>query len=1019
MKTNKLLPYLFIIIIAIGTLSISSNQSFPGLPCDYKNAANYWFFGDSVGLDFSNGTPELITGQSIKTYEASTSAVDADGNLLFYSNGEQVWNRNHELMPFFRNGQELGGHNSAAQIIALPQPGSDHLWYLLYSDGIEEINNLDTNLIMYYSIINLNLDNGMGDILQSDVILQNYSTEKVAATKHCNGKDWWIMTRKADSNSYNSWLLSETGLKFNISQSIGYKLNELGGIGSPMKFSHNGNHLAAAHHARIEVFNNATYDGVVEIFEFDKSTAILKNNIILKQNLRSTYGIEFSPDNTKLYTTETMIVDSIIQYDISIYNKDSILASKHFVGQGFTLLAGGMQLAPDGKIYIANLFNNYLDIIHNPNEKGAACNFEKLGLELGGRECGLSLPNFPSGFFEPNRLYLSGLDSVCLIEDTVVYRVNGACPGTYDWQVSGGRIVSDDQDSVLVAFDQTGIQEVIVTSTWDCGVRSDTMRVDVVDVVDCNECQINFDWTQKDTIGCEGDQLTLLFETNVDTVFLENNISGYKLMVDQQIDFDYLEADSCYRLLLMNNGQCDSVLSFCVNVMMPSEEKEFRYICWGDSTWFSDRWLDQPGNYTDTLINQEGCDSIVILELKVTDQLIIDELDVRPACSEQNNGQIKLLMTGGTAPYNFKWSHDSLLKSRIADTLVAGIYTVSVSDFDNCTIIREIEISQYEELDGYVEIEPVDCNYEWYWVRAKGIGGHPPYLSDWEDPFLWGNTNRLSDPGMYSVTIYDTNFCEKVVAFEILSRSMLLLDYELRAVDCGNGLSEIEIVPQGGEAPYQYAWSHDPTLSAPLAKDLQPGDYTIVVTDINGCTQMETITIETSFSIMADVRINKPPTCSSPFAIVAIEAQGGIPPYTYRTADQVETSGNLFTNVVDSIFTYEVIDQEGCIYASTVSIDFPSCFDLYAPNIFSPNADGHNDRFTLFGPAGTQILRLQIYSRWGELVYENQDFTVGTGGWDGTFRNELLDAGVFVWTAEVLFPDGEVIQTSGDVVLMR
>jgi gliding motility-associated-like protein len=96
--------------------------------------------------------------------------------------------------------------------------------------------------------------------------------------------------------------------------------------------------------------------------------------------------------------------------------------------------------------------------------------------------------------------------------------------------------------------------------------------------------------------------------------------------------------------------------------------------------------------------------------------------------------------------------------------------------------------------------------------------------------------------------------------------------------------------------------------------------------------------------------------------------------------------------------------------------------DVYIPNVFSPNADGVNDHFTVYGKTSLkQILRLEVYDRWGNNVFikENFDPNEPRQGWDGTFRGELLNPGVYVFRAEVEFTDGFIDNYGGDVTLLR
>ena len=121
--------------------------------------------------------------------------------------------------------------------------------------------------------------------------------------------------------------------------------------------------------------------------------------------------------------------------------------------------------------------------------------------------------------------------------------------------------------------------------------------------------------------------------------------------------------------------------------------------------------------------------------------------------------------------------------------------------------------------------------------------------------------------------------------------------------------------------------------------------------------------------------------------------------------------------------TYQltITDLNGCTATARVLVPVDRRRQLYAPNIFSPNDDGQNDRFLLFGRGVTEIQALRIFDRWGNQVFLNEHFQPNDEamGWDGTFQGQRMNPGVFVWQAVVEFVDGAVEVFAGDVTLYR
>ncbi|MCA0235550.1 MAG: gliding motility-associated C-terminal domain-containing protein [Bacteroidetes bacterium] len=495
--------------------------------CPSGKEGNFWFFGDHIGLDFNVSPPSVLTGMPMNTYEASTIVSDADGNLLFYSNGEYIWDRNHQRMPAVNpsmGGIALRGHRSSTQILALPLPGSSTIFYLFYPEVFDNATaTTDTLRKMYYSVIDMTQNGGLGDVIDKDHFLFEKTTEKVAATRHCNGEDWWVLTSESGSNRYFVWTFTPAGLSATpIVNSIG-RINQPNGAGKggELNFSPGANQILKIGAARISLAQPWSFDCYVELLEFDNATGAIYNPILIIDSVRSVYGGEFSPDNTKLYFNYwTPIIDSLYQYDLCVYQADSILASKTPIARAASN-TGQFQLGPDGKIYISSAFRNYISIIHHPNEKGLACQYEKQAITFSSGESLLGIPTFPASYYAPGKPYIATTGARCtpLCRDSVQqYYVTGSCVAgaQYEWSATGGTVVQQQQDTAWVRWQQAGVQEVRVRKVWTCGDRSDTLRVEVkscspcvpvevqVAATTCDAAIVGVDTVQLSTVeGCD------------------------------------------------------------------------------------------------------------------------------------------------------------------------------------------------------------------------------------------------------------------------------------------------------------------------------------------------------------------------------------------------------------------------------------------------------------------------------------------------------------------------------------
>ena len=357
-----------------------------------QHEADNWYFGDSAAISFARGAPVALTNSNMSIQEGVTSVSDQNGQLLFYCDGMSVWNRQHQVMP---NGMDLHGDQSAAQAaLAVPFPDHPGQYFLFTVGGTGNANGLQ------FSIIDMSLDGGLGDITQKNNRLVTPTTEKLSAAKHCNGKDFWIITHKAGSDFF-AYLLTNNGI--NTSPVI----SNVGGVsttGGQLKISPNGRKMAVA---------NPFQPNSTVLFDFNNQTGTVSNPITLLQLSVNdiVYGVEFSPNSTFLYTTLHFLGSSsqpsqrgILKYNVTLPAATDIIASRDTIfietlnSIGNLDLFGSMQLGPDKKIYISPLISQFLAVIPNPDRPGKAAGFDMQGVYLGGKKARLGLPNFPSSF---------------------------------------------------------------------------------------------------------------------------------------------------------------------------------------------------------------------------------------------------------------------------------------------------------------------------------------------------------------------------------------------------------------------------------------------------------------------------------------------------------------------------------------------------------------------------------------------------------------------------------------------
>ncbi len=284
------------------------------------------------------------------------------------------------------------------------------------------------------------------------------------------------------------------------------------------------------------------------------------------------------------------------------------------------------------------------------------------------------------------------------------------------------------------------------------------------------------------------------------------------------------------------------------------------------------------------------------------------------------------------------------------------------------------------------------------------------------------------------------NGCEVTEIFDIYAEPCCediepLIPNLVQATDptCPNfGDGSLEVAASGGSnSGYSFSINGSPFVMGSEFNNLPDGTYQIDVVDSKGCEGSIDINLEDPDSIIVDAGIDSIVDLGD-----MINLEGQIISDNGRDFDIVWTWNSDGTTVscVNCLdpnvfpfgateFTLTAIDEFGCTFSDRVTIDVDLDYPLYIPNIFSPNEDGINDRFTAYSGISVQeIVLLRIFDRWGNQVYEERNFPHNdpTRGWDGSFGSALAEQGVYSFIFEVQFIDNlPPRQYSGDITLIR
>ena len=314
-------------------------------------------------------------------------------------------------------------------------------------------------------------------------------------------------------------------------------------------------------------------------------------------------------------------------------------------------------------------------------------------------------------------------------------------------------------------------------------------------------------------------------------------------------------------------------------------------------------------------------------------------------------------------------------------------------------------------------------------AMATASGGLAPYNYVWSTGTTGVTANNLA-AGNYLVTVTDANNCTTTATTLITEPAPLQLTFIVNDPKCfGNNNGSITASATGGVQPYRFAINNGVTQSANIFAGLGAGSYTVTTYDANDCETTEIILINTpvplSVDLGDDVNIELGDMATLQ-AIVNVPFDSLASVIWTPLATDAECPQCLTQDVfplISTTYMIQVVDNNGCRDEDMVVVKVDRRRHVYIPNVFTPNEDGFNDKFSVFPKPGTvrSIRSLAIFDRWGEQLFVAENFNPYDGliGWDGTFKGQPLNPGVFVWVVEVEFIDGVVELYKGDVTISR
>ena len=908
-----------------------------------------WIFSRYAFLNFGTGNPVQNPPVALDAAEGSAVMSDQNGNLLFYTDGQTVWTSTHAVMT---NGTGLQGHFSGAQnSLIIPMPGSTSQYYV-FTNGHHNDNNG-----IRYSIVDMSQSGGAGAVTATKnvLLLAGPTTEKLAAIRHCNGVDFWVLTRGWNNTQFIAWLVTSSGISstpvisnspFDLST-----LSSTSGVGNVarigyMKSSPTGTKVAVFH----------AWSNIIELAEFNPWTGQFSNIQILDAlpsylpkfpvptGYIMPYTGEFSPNGRYLYTLVNYYVPTLgarpssllYQFDVSNMTPAAIEASRFRLDSLQSLEqiyngAGAIQIANNGRLYVGYSWHAALSVINNPNNAGTACGYQFDPIPLtGGAAFRAGFPNFfpfySESYSSSDFSFAGNCDSV-----NVQFRFNNpAAADSVIWDFgdpASGTANRSGLDSPYHRFSGDGFYTVRLIVHQKSGTVCNNPIDTVTKQVFIPKLDIG-----NDTTLCSD---SLLLPRSP----VAHPGGAYLWSTGDTTPSIYARASGTY-------------------------------------------WLSQT---------QNGC--------TVRDTIAVD-LNGDPAVDLGNdtsicNTDIPLILHVTQPPgTQYVWS-TGLTDSQIS-VVQSGTYWLEVS-LNRCRGSDTIHVTVVPAPAVFIGPDTTICE-DWP-LRIGTVIADAAYL--WNtgatDPYIEAATT-----GTYTLSV-NLDGC-------IVSDTAVITAMPAPPTDLGG---DRDICPGQTillDATYsgnsRYRWNTGDTTAAYTAA--AAGLYAVEVISEYGCIGGDSVLL--SYYPKPTVSLGQDTTVCEETPLI-------LPAWQVNADSLVWSDGSVGSTLqIKYGGTYTVTGINKCgTDADTILVRQIFC-DIWVPNAFTPNGDGVNDLFRVLGNVGRlQGVSFSVFNRWGERIFHTED---KYKGWDGKQDGSDAMLGTYVYMLQYSL-DGKPYLQKGNFHLIR
>ena len=318
-----------------------------------------------------------------------------------------------------------------------------------------------------------------------------------------------------------------------------------------------------------------------------------------------------------------------------------------------------------------------------------------------------------------------------------------------------------------------------------------------------------------------------------------------------------------------------------------------------------------------------GESNVITLSVLPSPIITVDNIQ-NILCFNLPTGSIDITASNGTAPYNYAWDNGiGAVEDPIA--LVSGVYTVTVTDDNNCTAVEAIEVTRTPFILAETSFSNPTCNGASDGFAAVTIsGGSPPFTSQWDDENMTQGDTLFNIPaGEYTRFTTDANGCYFSHEFTITDpapETSFTIEVEIQNATCvgsSNGSATVTI-PEAGT--YTYLWNDPAGTTTNTLSNASAGVYNVTVTPLDACPISQDVIIQNSTNLILQLSSTDEVCAGTMDGTATVEVQGGIPPYSIQWDDTANTTSTILENLSGGIYTVIVTDGNGCEVSGEVLV---------------------------------------------------------------------------------------------------